>query len=255
MRIRPTARAILLLVSFAARPGLAGDEPQTGPGASCIDAVLRKVQCSNPDEVCRILAPDRDPRSGSNLEAVFDFRTQDLGDGTEAYVFSHHPGKDAYVYLPNFHFFRSADKLVLFFDGHGLPATYLTDRPQLNGRYQIERTSRADIPGLYRKREAERWFWNGHEYALAFKRLTMEQSKDPQLNGVTTTWNGDAQEAYRKTSISWTHTVVAGDTLGGIAHRFGVSTDEIMRQNDIRNAAALRLGQQIRYDGWKVTAR
>ncbi len=254
MRIRPTARVALLVLVLGAPPGIGADEPQAGPGASCIDAVLRKVQCSNPDEVCRTLAPGRDPRSGSNLEEVFDFRTQDLGDGTEGYVFSHRPGKDAYVYLPNFHFLRSGDKLALFFDGHGVPATYLTDRPKLNGRYQIERVSRADT-GLYRKREAERWFWNGHEYVLAFTRLAMEQAKDPKLNGVTTTWNGDAQEAYRKASTSWTHIVVAGDTLGAISKKFGVPADEIMRQNDIRNAAALRLGQQIRYEGWKVTAR
>jgi len=249
-----TGAAVTLLIILGAHAAAVADEPQAGPGASCIDAVLRKVQCSNPDEVCRILAPGRDPRSGSNLEAVFDFRTQDLGDGTEAYVFSHRPGKDAYVYLPNFHFLRSGDKLVLFFDGRGVPASYLTDRPKLNGRYQIERVSRADT-GLYRKREAERWFWNGNQYALAFTRLTMEQAKDPKLNGVTTTWNGDAQEAYRQASQSWTHTVVAGDTLGAISKKFGVPADEIMRQNDIRNAGSLRLGQQIRYEGWKVTAR
>jgi LysM domain len=254
MRIRAATLLLSLCTVVAVAPRAAGDEPQAGPGASCIDAVLAKVQCANPDEVCRILAPGRDPRSGSNVDAIFDFRTQDLGDGTQAYVFSHKPGKDAYVYLPNFHFLRNGDRLALFLDGKGVPVTYLVDRPKLNGRYQLERVSRADT-GLYRKREEERWFWNGSEYAVAFTRLTMEKAKDPKLNGVTTTWNGDAQEAYRKASKSWTHTVVAGDTLGAIAKKYGVSIDEIMRQNDIRNAAGLRLGQQIRYEGWKVTAR
>jgi hypothetical protein len=74
----------MLLIILGARAAAMADEPQAGPGASCIDAVLRKVQCANPDEVCRVLAPGRDPRSGSNLEGVFDFRTQGLGDGTEA---------------------------------------------------------------------------------------------------------------------------------------------------------------------------
>ena len=253
MRIRAAA-LLFALLSISRGRALADDEPQAGPGASCIDAVLAKVQCSNPDEICRLLAPGRDPREGSNVDAIFDFRKQDLGDGTEAYVFSHKPGKDAYVYLPNFHFLRSGDSLKLFLDGKGVPVTYLTDRPKLNGRYQLERVSAANT-GLYKKREEERWFWNGSEYAIAFTRLTMEQAKDPKLNGVTTNWNGDAQEAYRQASKSWTHTVVAGDTLGAIAKRYGVSMDEIMHQNGIRNAAGLRLGQQIRYEGWKVTAR
>src|SRR5262245_66657296 len=110
-------RAAALLLSLLAidfRRAVAADEPQAGPGASCIDAVLGKVQCANPDEVCRLLAPGRDPREGSNVDAIFDFRKQDLGDGTEAYVFAHKPGKDAYVYLPNFHFLRSGDRLKLF---------------------------------------------------------------------------------------------------------------------------------------------
>ena len=34
-----------------------------------------------------------------------------------------------------------------------------------------------------------------------------------------------------------------------------VFIDEIMRQNDIRSAGSLRLGQQIRYEGWKLNAR
>jgi hypothetical protein len=227
--------------------------------ATCIEAVLAKVECSNPDEVCRtILGPGRSPKESLDFESIFDFRVQELGDGTKGYVFAHRAGSDAYALVPNFHFAEKGGALVLSFDGKGLPSTYLTDRPRVNGRWQIERVRRADIPDLYRKREAERWFWTGSEYARAFSRVTVEQAKNPKENGVTTTWDPAAEAAYRTSGGSggsWTHTVVAGDTLGAIAKKHGVSVDEIMRQNDLRSAASLRLGQQIRYEGWKVSAR
>lgn len=244
----------LLLAGVCRARSQESQESGGAPGVRCVDVVLRKARCSNPDEICRLLGA-RDPQAGSNLDAVFDFRIQDLGDGTEAFVFSHKPGADAYSYLPNFHFVRLGEKLELLFDGRGLPTAYLTDRPRVNKRYQLERVSRADIPGMYKKREAERWFWTGEEYALAFTRLTVEGAKDAKQNGTTTDWKPEAQEVYKKASASWSYKVASGDTLGRIAGKYGVSTDEIMRQNDIRNAGSLRLGQTIRYDGWKVTAR
>ena len=251
--VAPIVLSLLLAAICRAEPP-ASESSSGAPGVRCVDVVLRKAQCSNPDEICLLLGA-RDPQAGSNLDAVFDFRKQDLGDGTEAYVFSHKPGADAYSYLPNFHFLRQGDKLELFFDGRGVPATYLTDRPRVNKRYQIERVSRADIPGMYKKRETERWFWTGKEYALAFTRLTVEGARDSKQNGTTTDWKAGAQEAYKKASTSWSYKIVAGDTLSKIAGKYGVPTDEIMRQNDIKNAGSLRLGETIHYDGWKVTAR
>ncbi len=226
--------------------------------ATCAEAVVAKVPCSNAEEVCRQLVGDRDPNEGVDLDGMFEFRVQDLGDGTKGYVFMQRAGRDAYSVVPNFHFAKSGERLELYFDGHGVPASYLTDRPKVNGRFQIERLSRADIPGIYKKRDAERWFWNGSEYAKAFTRRTVEQAKDPKLNGTTTSWEPGAEAEYRNakgSGGSWTHTVAAGDTLGAIASKHGVSIDEIMRQNDVKSAGSLRLGQQIRYEGWKLNAR
>lgn len=42
------------------------------------------------------------------------------------------------------------------------------------------------------------------------------------------------------------HTVRRGETLGGIAKRYGVSLAEVMKLNNIRNAARIEVGQPIR---------
>ena len=232
--------------------------PAVADPATCAEAVVGKVPCANAAEICRLLLGERDPDEGVNFDGMFDFRVQELGDGTKGYVFAQRAGSDAYSVVKNFHFVKSGDRLELYFDGKGVPASYLTDRPKVNGRFQIERVSRADIPGIYKKRESERWFWTGKEYAKAFTRRTVEQAKDSKLNGTSTTWEPGAEAEYRNakgSGGSWTHTVAAGDTLGAIASKHGVSIDEIMRQNDIHSAASLRLGQQIRYEGWKINAR
>jgi len=253
-RLARTLVAFVLLVSFSSARA-AESPPDAGTGNSCVAFVLRSVRASNPEDVCRLLIGNRDPHGGSNVDRLFEFRTQDLGDGTPAYVFAHRPGKDAYAYVPSFHFVRDGEKLVLVFDGGGLPTSYLTDHPKVNGRYQIERASRADIANLYRKREDERWFWTGREYSKAFSRVTIEQAKDPKLNGVTVTWNPAAEEIYRKAGRSWTHVVRPGDTLGGIAKRYGVTVDELARQNGIASATGLQVGRELRFDSWKTYSR
>ena len=249
--MRSALVSIVLLVLAYALPAAAA-------AATCAEAVVGKVQCSNAAEVCKLLLGERDPDEGVNFDGMFEFRVQELGDGAKGYVFAKPAGGDAYSVAPNFHFTLSGDRLELYFDGRGVPGSYLTDRPKVNGRFQIERVSRADIPGIYKNREAERWFWTGKEYAKAFTRRTVEQAKDSKLNGTETVWEKGAEAAFRNAKGSggnWTHTVVAGDTLGGIAGKYGVSMDEIMRQNDIRSAASLRLGQKIRYEGWRINAR
>lgn len=250
--MRHLSIAPLVLFCLSAAEGGAGDAP---PRDSCLAAVLRDVAVSNPEEVCQRLMQSRDPRAGSNFEKLYVFATQDLGDGTDGYTFTYRSAEGPYAYVPTFVFVRRGDRLVMVFDGRGVPSRLATARPRVNGRYQIERTSVADIPGLYRKREVETWFWNGGEYERAFSRITMEAARDAKLNGVQVVWNPRAEAAYRAASPSWTYRVQAGDTLGAIAHRFGVPIDEIVRQNDIRSAASLRLGEMIRYEGWRVSAR
>jgi len=242
------------MLVLAAGPA-AAEEESTSPSGSCLEEVRERVACSNPDEVCRLLLKGRNPKSGADLDQIFEFKRQDLGDGTEAYVFAHRPGGDAYAYLPSYHFERRGNRLELYFDGGGLPVRYATDRPKVGGRFQIERVSVADIPGLYRKREVEVWFWSGNEYVRAFSRVAIEGASDKKLNGTTLVWNRDTEERYKAAAPSWTYTVKSGDTLSAIARRHGVSTEEIRVQNGIRDAGSLRLGQVIRYEGWKVNAR
>lgn len=43
-----------------------------------------------------------------------------------------------------------------------------------------------------------------------------------------------------------THVVKSGETLGGIARRYGVTTRQIMQWNNLRNANKLRIGQRLR---------
>ena len=45
------------------------------------------------------------------------------------------------------------------------------------------------------------------------------------------------------------HTVKRGETLGGIAHRYHVTTSQLMRWNGIKNPHKLKLGQKIRIEG------
>ncbi len=246
---------VFLALSLSSQITPATEGEGDGQAHSCVNAVLARVRCANPDEVCQRMLGGLDAYAGSTFSQLFEFQTQDLGDGTEAFVFSQQPGKDPYAYVPSFHFVRDGEKLVLLFDGQGRPTRYATGRPKVNGRYQIERTSAADIPGLYRKREVETWFWTGREYARAFSKVTIDGSKDPKLNGTQILWTPDTKEVYQRSGASWTYRVQPADTLSGIAKKFGVSVEEIVRQNDLRNPKSLRLGQELRYDEWKVNAR
>ncbi|MGH7857823.1 MAG: LysM peptidoglycan-binding domain-containing protein [Candidatus Binatia bacterium] len=250
---RLLASLLLLLTAFSAAVCVAAE--RAAPAGSCVDAILRRVPCSNPDEVCRQLLKGREAGSGATIESLFEFRTQDLGDGTEAYVFTHRSGADTYAYVTDLHFVKQGDRLVLLFDGDGVAATYATDRPRVKGRYQLERKTVADIPGLYRKREVETWFWTGEKYAKAYSRMTIDSAKDPSLNGSQIVWDRELEQVYKSASPSWTYTVKAGDTLSAIGKRFGASSEEIMRQNGVRSAGSLRIGQTLRYEGWKVNAR
>lgn len=48
------------------------------------------------------------------------------------------------------------------------------------------------------------------------------------------------------TSRTITHVVRKGETLGGIARKYGVTVKQIMQWNSLRNANALRIGQKLR---------
>jgi hypothetical protein len=224
-------------------------------GGSCVDAVLARVAVSNPDEACRQVGERRDPRAPSNFSQRFDVSVQDLGDGTPVYVIQGRRGADPYAYVPSFHFVAAGGRLQLVFDAKGAPSSYVTDRPKVNGRWQIERVLEANIPSLYRKREVETWFWEGGQYVKAFSRVHVEGAQDAKRNGTRLVWNPATREAYQEAGDRWTYTVQSGDTLSGIARKKGVSSAEIARQNGVRDAGSLRIGQVLRYASWEVYAR
>lgn len=57
--------------------------------------------------------------------------------------------------------------------------------------------------------------------------------------------NLDKKRLERATTI---HRVKRGETLGGIARRYGVTVNQLMRWNGIKNAARIREGQRIRIE-------
>lgn len=254
--IRSAPRVAPALLSFflCAAAGFADAQPI---GSDCAAVIRAKVECSNADEICTLLLAQAAPGTGGNLDGVYDFETMDLGDGTTGYVFRYKTSGDPLAVQPNYTFVLDGGRLAVAFDGQGSPARYAKTRSKVNGRWQVERVVEANVPGLYRKREVETWFWpgSGTAYVRAFTRVTIEGAADPKLNGTKMLWNADAEEPYRKAGTSWTYTVKAGDTLGAIARKQRVSADEILRQNGIGSGATLRIGQALRYESWKVNAR
>lgn len=49
--------------------------------------------------------------------------------------------------------------------------------------------------------------------------------------------------------MSGSHTVVAGDTLSGIAKKYGLRLDDLVRWNKIKDPALIIVGQQIELSG------
>ena len=58
----------------------------------------------------------------------------------------------------------------------------------------------------------------------------------------------DSIRVAENTSKSISHTVRSGETLGGIARKYGVSTRQIMQWNNLKNANKLRIGQRLRIE-------
>ncbi|MGH7806194.1 MAG: LysM peptidoglycan-binding domain-containing protein [Candidatus Binatia bacterium] len=246
LSLRRASVVVLLLVRSAIA--------ETGASA-CAESVRGRLGGADPGEVCAVLLAGSGVGAAANVDLLFDVETQDLGDGDEALVFRRKSGGDALSARPSFHFVRDGERWALAFDGQGADARYATNRPKVNRRYQIERVVEANVPGLYRKREVETWFWNGSAYARAFTRVSIQAAKDAQLNGDKMHWNPETEEAYRKAGVSWTYEVKGGDTLSTISKRQAVPSAELARQNGIGATTTLRIGQKLKYESWRVNAR
>lgn len=53
------------------------------------------------------------------------------------------------------------------------------------------------------------------------------------------------QSSQRRASEGWEHTVSAGDTLSAIASAYGVKQSDIIRENGLKDANSLRVGQKL----------
>ena len=53
------------------------------------------------------------------------------------------------------------------------------------------------------------------------------------------------QSSQRRASEGWEHTVSAGDTLSAIATGYGVKQSDIIRENGLKDANSLRVGQKL----------
>ena len=93
------------------------------------------------------------------------------------------------------------DKLELLFKSPNL-STYATQRPTVNGRYEIEEGWRADLLNGMSDERVELawgssvWFWSGTQYLKAYTEYTIEKASDPSLLGTKREWEIDNRSVY-----------------------------------------------------------
>ncbi|MCC5788545.1 MAG: LysM peptidoglycan-binding domain-containing protein, partial [Opitutales bacterium] len=75
-----------------------------------------------------------------------------------------------------------------------------------------------------------------------------QELRVPRRSEVSEDRNQSDQSSIRRASGA-TYTVQAGDTPGAIANRFGVSTQELMRANNISDPRRMRVGQELTIPG------
>ena len=173
--------------------------------------IMSCVPCENPEEVSRIiwrdfLTEDLKEEDFPLLIARTDYDIVDnIGDGQSAYVFYLLGGSRQGVYRPNFHFIKSQNKLMLLFKSRNV-STYVTDRPKINGRYEIAEGWRADLfNGINDDRVklawgSRVWFWTGTQYLPAYTDYTVKDATDPSLLGTRREWERDNQSLYEAAS-------------------------------------------------------
>ncbi|MBW1866103.1 MAG: hypothetical protein JRI64_10920 [Deltaproteobacteria bacterium] len=126
---------------------------------------------------------------------------ENIGNGQKAYIFYLLSGSRQGIYRPNFHFVKKQEKLMLLFKSRNL-SIYVTDRPKVNGRYEIEEGWRADLfDGVNDDRVnlawgSRVWFWTGTQYLTAYTEYTIEDATDPSLLGTKREWERNTRSLY-----------------------------------------------------------
>jgi len=171
--------------------------------------ILQCVPCQNPVEVSHLIWGDLvteefQDEDFARLVAATDCDiVDDIGDGQKAYVFYLLSSTRLGVYRPSFHFHKKDNKLMLLYKSRN-PSTYLTTRPKVNGRYEIEEGWRADIlNGMADDRVnlawgTSLWFWDGTQYLKAYTEYTIQEATDPSLLGTKREWEKGARSLYEK---------------------------------------------------------
>ena len=176
-----------------------------------IQYILRCVPCQNPKEVSRIIwgdliTEDFQEEDFSRLVSATDCDiVENIGNGQKAYVFYLLVGSRQGLYRPNFHFLKNQNKLTLLFNSQNI-STYVTDRPKINGRYEITEGWRADLLNgtnddhVKLGWSSRAWFWSGTQYLPAYTDYTVMDATDPSLLETRREWDKETQSLYESAS-------------------------------------------------------
>jgi hypothetical protein len=226
-----------------------------------IEWVLSKVECDNPEYLCRKMGfdnPELYVREGRAFHYKgTDFEVQPLGDGTDCYVFEPPGG----ICAVRHYFVKQRGKMRLLYEGSW--CWFLGHKPKVNGRYVMWEFDRYRDWSSDRRRVTTEtqtdtiFFWNGSEYVEAYTKAetyTDEElcSSDPVPMRTEVKWNQEAKDEFLKAPRTWAYTVEYGDTLAKIARQFETDMDEIVRQNGIENPDRIFEGQALTYDSRKA---
>ena len=75
--------------------------------------------------------------------------------------------------------------------------------------------------------------------------MKINENELEEVTGGTGAWTKYAKGTYVSYGTYVVYTVVGGDALSGIAIRFGVTVDQIVQWNSIRNKNLIRVGQKL----------
>ncbi|MBQ5406505.1 MAG: LysM peptidoglycan-binding domain-containing protein [Oscillospiraceae bacterium] len=75
--------------------------------------------------------------------------------------------------------------------------------------------------------------------------MKINENELEEVTGGAGSWTKYAKGTYVSYGTYVVYTVVGGDALSGIAIRFGVTVDQIVQWNSIRNKNLIRVGQKL----------